>query len=274
MSTSTLTSRSPHVEATADAGVSLRRVITSEWIKFRTLRSSWYTLGAAVAALITIAVIIGYVTSTSDWSSVDADDRAASAPLRGYYLGQLFIGVLGVLFVAGEYGTGMIRSTIAAVPKRLPVVAAKSAVFGLVALAAMTVSSFIAFFGAQAFLSGDGHAASLSDPGALRAVAGVGVYLALIGILGGALGWIIRSTAGAIAALVGVLLVIPVVVQAVPTTVTTTVAQYLPADAGGSFLATVQAPDTLGPWAGLGVLVLWVAASLAAAVVVVRRRDA
>jgi ABC-2 type transport system permease protein len=271
MSTSTLTPQSPHVEATADAGVSLRRVITSEWIKFRTLRSSWYTLGAAVAALIVIALIIGYVTSTSDWSSLEADDRAASSPLRGYFLGQLFIGVLGVLFVAGEYGTGMIRSTIAAVPKRLPVVAAKSAVFGLVALAAMTVSSFIAFFGAQAFLSG---AASLSDPGALRAVAGVGVYLALIGILGGALGWIIRSTAGAIAALVGVLLVIPVVVQAVPTTLTTTVAQYLPADAGGSFLATVQAPDTLGPWAGLGVLVLWVAASLAAAAVVVRRRDA
>jgi ABC-2 type transport system permease protein len=274
MSTSTLTPRAPHVEATADAGVSLRRVITSEWIKFRTLRSSWYTLGAAVAALIVIALIIGYVTSTSDWSSLEADDRAASSPLRGYFLGQLFIGVLGVLFVAGEYGTGMIRSTFAAVPKRLPVVAAKFAVFGLVALAAMTVSSFIAFFGAQAFLSGEGHAASLSDPGALRAVAGVGVYLALIGILGGALGWIIRSTAGAIAALVGVLLVVPVVVQAVPTTVTTAVAQYLPADAGGSFLATVQAPDTLGPWAGLGVLVLWVAAALAAAAVVVRRRDA
>lgn len=263
----------PRVEPARAADVNLRRTIRSEWIKFRTLHSSWYTLGAAAAALIVIGLVVGYVTSTSNWAALDPEDQVASAPLQGYLLGQLLIGVLGVLFVTGEYGTGMIRSTFAAVPRRLPVLGAKTAVFGAVALAGMTASAVVAFFGAQLFLSPDGHGSSLSDPGALRAVAGVGVYLALIGILGGALGWIVRSTAGAIGALVGILLVVPVIAQLLPGSLSTTIAKFLPSNAGDSFLAITRAPDTLEPWTGLAVLVLWVAATLAAAVIVVRRRD-
>lgn len=265
--------QTPSVGLDAGGDVSLRRTITSEWIKFRTLRSTWYTLAAAVAAVVVIGLVIGYLTSTSSWSGLDAEDRAASAPLQGYILGQLLIGVLGVLFVTSEYGTGMIRSTFAAIPRRLPVLGAKITTFATISLLAMTASSFTAFFGAQVFLSGQGHGSSLADPGALRAVAGVGLYLALIGILGGALGWIIRSTAGAIAALVGVLLVLPGLVAAIPGSFSTSVGKYLPEAAGGSFLTTSPAPDTLAPWTGMGVLVLWVAAALIAAVVVLRRRD-
>lgn len=254
--------------------VTIPRIVRSEWIKFRTLRSSWYTLAAAVAAMIVTGLVIGYTTSTSDWSTLEADLTAPSAPLQGYFLAQLLIGVLGVLFVTGEYGTGMIRSTFAAVPRRLPVLGAKTAVFAALALVSMTAASFAAFFGAQLFLGPDGHAASLSDPGVLRSVAGVGVYLTLVALLGGALGWIIRSTAGAIGALVALLLVVPSLVPLLPGSLGTTISQYLPSTAGEAFFASVRTEDMLAPWTGLGVLALWVTGALVAAAIVLRRRDA
>ncbi len=250
------------------------RVLNSEWIKFRTLRSTWITLAAAVVAMTAIGTAVGYFTGTGNWATLEAQDTLASAPLQGYFLTQLLVGVLGVLFVTGEYGTGMIRSTFAAVPRRLPILGAKTAVFGAVALMAMTVASFAAFFGAQLFLGPDGHGSSLSDPGALRSVAGVGIYLTLVGVLGGALGWVVRNTAGAISALVGLLLILPVILGLLPGSLGTTITKYLPSNAGGSLMTSVQLPDTLAPWTGLGVVVLWVAAALVAAVVVVRRRDA
>ncbi|MGH2883848.1 MAG: ABC transporter permease, partial [Solirubrobacteraceae bacterium] len=169
-----------------------------QWIKFRTLRSSWLTLTGAVLLMIAFGAIFGYSTSTANWAKLGAASRAATGSLGGYHIAQLVIGVLGVLLVTGEYATGMIRSTFAAVPRRLPVLAAKSGVFAAISVATMTVASFAAYFLAQAFLSSHGHGSSLSDPGALRSVAGVGVYLGLIGALGGALGWIVRSTAGGI----------------------------------------------------------------------------
>jgi ABC-2 type transport system permease protein len=259
---------------THDIGVTPARILNSEWIKFRTLRSSWYTLLGAVLVMIAFGAILGYTTSTSNWATLDADRKAVSAPLDGYHLSQLVVGVLGVLFVTGEYATGMIRSTFAAVPRRLPVIAAKTAVFGALAVVVMTLASFAAFFTAQAFLSSHGHGASLSDPGALRAVAGAGVYLALVGVLGGALGWIIRSTAGGIAALVGTMLLLPVAVGLLPASISDSVSKFLPSEAGGAFVTTFPAAHSLAPWTGLGVFALWVAAALAVATVVVRRRDA
>ena len=274
MSSIALDPRTTNTRALDHDDVTAVRVLKSEWIKLRTLRSSWWTLGAAVVAMIAIGLLVSYVTSTSNWAKLDLEDTVASAPLQGYHLAELLMGVLGVLFVSGEYGTGMIRSTFAAVPKRLPVLGAKSAVFGVVALVIMTAASFATFFAGQIILSADGHGSSLSDPGALRSVAGVGLYLALIGLLGGAFGWIVRSTAGAISGLFGLLLIIPVIIGLLPGSVSTTLAQYFPSNAGGSFLTSVQLPDTLGPWAGIGVLGLWVAAALAVAAVVIRRRDA
>lgn len=260
--------------STTVEGVTTTRVLTAEWVKFRTLRSSWITLLAAVATMVVAALIVGYTTSTSDWATLDAEDTAASAPLQGYYLAQLLIGVLGVLFVTGEYGTGMIRSTFAAVPRRLPVVGAKAAVFGVVALVAMGATSFAAFFAAQPFLTGDGHGSSLADPGVLRAVLGVGVYLALVGVLGGAFGWIVRSTSGGISALVALLLVVPVMVQLLPGSLSDGISKVLPGSAGQAFASSVQLPGQLAPWTGLAVLSGWVLVALGVAAALVRRRDA
>jgi ABC-2 type transport system permease protein len=248
------------------------RVVTSEWIKFWTLRSSWVTLLAAVLALLVLGCVIGYNTGKS-FGALAPEDAAPSGPLQGYYLAQLLMGVLGVLFVTGEYSTGMARSTFAAVPQRLPVLAAKSLVFGVVALVSMVASALGAFFASQAFLAHYGHGSSLSDPGVLRAVIGTGVYLALIGLLGGAFGWIVRSTPGGISGLVGLLLVVPVILEVLPTSWTGGVGKYLPSQAGASFVTSLRLPGTLAPWTGLGVLVLWVAGALVVAGVLLTRRD-
>jgi ABC-2 type transport system permease protein len=274
MSTITTTAQ-PTERRVADDGphVTTARVISSEWIKFRTLRSSWVILLASFAAMIAFGLLIGYNTGRH-FGGLAPEDAAASGPLQGYYLGQLLMGVLGVLFVTGEYGTGMVRSTFAAVPRRLPVVFAKTVVYGVIALVTMVAGSLAAFFASQLFLSHYGHGSSLSDPGVLRAVVGTGVYLTLVGILGGAIGWIVRSTPGGISTLVGLLMVVPVLFQVLPGSLAANVFKYLPTEAGGSYVMSVHLPDTLSPWTGLVVLVLWVLAALVAATVVLRSRDA
>jgi ABC-2 type transport system permease protein len=272
MSTTTPHLTAPTMPALPDLRVTFPRVIRSEWLKFWSLRSSWYTLAAAVLSMVVLDTVLGLVVGER-WATLKPDDHVASGLMRGFQLAELLIGVLGALFVTGEYGTGMIRSTFAAVPRRLPVLGAKTAVFGGIALAAMVLSSFAGFFGAQAMLSGFHHSFTLSQPGALRVVAGTGVYVALIGLLGLALGWILRSTAGAISTLVGILLVVPVLFSAIGKSVEG-VAQYLPSKAGGSFITSIHEAGTLSPWAGLLVLCAWVLAALGLAAYLLRRRDA
>lgn len=256
-----------------DGRVTMARVVRSEWVKFRTLRSSWVMLFASFAALIAFGLIIGYNTG-KNFQGLAPEDAAASGPLQGYYMGQLLMGVLGVLLVTGEYSTGMIRSTLGAVPHRLPVLVAKSVVFGAIALVTMVAGTFCAFFASQLFLSHYGHGSSLSDPGVLRAVVGTGVYLTLVGILGGAIGWIVRSTPGGISSLVGILLVLPVLFQVLPGSLAAHVFDYLPTEAASSFVMSVHLPGTLSAVSGFVVFVLWVVAALVAAAVVLRRRDA
>jgi ABC-2 type transport system permease protein len=253
--------------------VTLRRVIHSEWIKFRTLRSTVAVLAAAVVGMLAIAMIVAYNTRHLT-ANLQPDDHNQSSTLQGYYLAQLLIGALGVLFVTGEYSTGMIRSTFAAVPKRLPVVWAKLVVFVSVTLVAMVSASVVAFLCAQAFLSSYRTGYSLSDPGVLRVVIGTGVYLTLIGVVAAALGWIVRSTPGALVAYAGVILVIPILFGNVLGTWGKDVAQVMPGEAGASFVQTLREPHSLTPWTGLGVLALWAVGGIAIALLQLRRRDA
>jgi ABC-2 type transport system permease protein len=265
------TTTTPPARSTTSAHrVTFARVTRSEWIKFWTLRSSWVTLLAAVVGVIVIGQLIGYNTGKS-WSHLAPEDSAPSGVMQGYYLGQLLVGVLGVLFVSGEYSTGMIRSTLAAVPTRLPVLGAKALVFGIIALATMVPTCIVAYLGAMAFRSHFGHGASLD--GNLRVVIGTGVYLALVGLLGGAIGWIVRNTPGGISSLVALLLVVPVLLQVIPGNAVKSVAKYLPSEAGSSFVSSVRAPDTLGPWTGLVVMAVWVVAATVLAAVLLKRRD-
>lgn len=194
--------------------------------------------------------------------------------MQGYYLGQLLIGALGVLFVTGEYSTGMIRSTLAAVPRRLPVLWAKLIVFVGVTAVSMIVICLVAFVSGQALIAHYRVGYSLSQPGVLRVVIGTGVYLTLIGVLGAMIGWIVRSTPGSLVAYVAIILVIPVLFGSVFSQWGRDVAKFMPSRAGASFISSLPEPDSLSAWTGLVVLCAWVIAALIAAVVNLRTRDA
>jgi ABC-2 type transport system permease protein len=253
--------------------VTTRRAITSEWIKWKSLRSTWAVLGVAVAAMVIIGLIVAYNTRHLS-SNLQPNDIAPSATLQGFYLGQLLMGSLGVLFVSGEYSTGMIRSTLAAVPKRVPVLWAKLVVFVGIAGASMTIISFVAFLSAEGLLSHYRAGYSLSDPGVLRVVLGTGIYLTLVGVIGAILGWIVRSTPGALVAYVGVVLVLPVLFGDALGNWGKNIGKFLPSSAGMRFAESIPDGYSLTPWWGLAVLMGWVVLGLVVAVVLLRRRDA
>ncbi|MFI6761693.1 ABC transporter permease [Micromonospora sp. NPDC050417] len=257
--------------------VTLARVIHSEWIKIRSLRSTmvslFATFGVVVAlGLLFAAVASGHVGGESIGLGAGGTSDPVSASLGGVQLAQLVIGVIGVLLVAGEYSTGMIRTTLAAVPKRLPVLWGKTIVFGAVTLALMLVGTLAAFFGGQQIMGT--HGVSLFDPGVLRAVIGAAVYLTGVGLLGLTLAALLRGTAAAIAALFGAMLVVPGLFPLLPSSWNDTVGPYLPSHAGESFMSVTPSAGMLGPWAGLAVFAGYLVAALAAAAVMLKRRDA
>ncbi|WP_112470662.1 ABC transporter permease subunit [Streptomyces triticisoli] len=253
------------------------RVIRSEWIKLRSLRSTLFTLLAAVVAMIGLGFLFSYFTAER-WSNLPPRERLAFDPtlvsLRGFFLAQLAVGVLGVLVVGGEYATGMIRATLSAVPRRLPVLWAKALVYAVVAWVLMTVASLTAFLVGQAALSDHHLQTSLDAPGVPRAVLGAGLYLTGVALIGVALGALIRNTAGGIATLFGVLLVLPVLAQALPSSWFDAVDRYLPSTAGQGLLHVQQQPHTLAPWTGFALFCLYALLALAAAAIALRRRDA
>jgi ABC-2 type transport system permease protein len=261
----------------ADLKVTQWRVLRSEWLKFRSLRSSYIALAAMVVGMIGFGVLFSAVTANR-WPVMRAHAKLTFDPtgtsLQGFQLAQLIIGVLGVLLVSGEYSTGMIRATMSAVPTRLPVIWAKAAVFAVVTWILATVTSFVSFFVGQALLSSQHIQTDLSAPGVLRAVFGTGLYLTVVGLLGVALGWIIRSTAGGVATLFGLLLVLPALGEALPDTWAEHVNPYLPSTAGQSVTAVHPDPGLLAPWNGFLVFCAYAVVGFVVAVVLVRRRDA
>ncbi len=253
--------------------VTLARTIVSEWRKFRTLRSTLAVLAVAVLGMLAIALIVAYNTRHLS-GHIDFNDRVPSATMQGYYLGQLLIGALGVLFVSGEYSTGMIRATFTAVPRRLPVLWAKFVVLVAVTALAMAAACLVAFLAAQAVISRYRTGYSLGDPGALRVVLGTAAYLTLIAVIGAAIAWIVRSTPGSLVALIALALVLPVIFGNVLGTWGKHVAEYLPTTAGGAFVSSVAEPPSLSPWTGLGVMALWAVVAVALAAVQLPQRDA
>ena len=275
MTTSTMPARTASGRpGVRDQGPTLLRAIRSELVKLRTLRSTGLTLLAAVVGLAGLGLLISAVTN-NNFARMPVDEIARFDPigrsLGGVNIAQLAIGVLGVLIVTGEYGTGMIRSTFSAIPARLPVVWSKALLYAAVTWLLMTPSAFVAFIGGQQLLGS--HGTSLSAPHALRAVFGVGLYLTVIGVLAVALGFVIRSTAGGIATLFGLLLVLPGLGNLLPTSWQTSVLPYLPSRAGAALYDLRPDPGTLAPWTGFAVLCLWTLGALLLAAVLVKRRD-
>lgn len=190
------------------------------------------------------------------------------------FLAQLAIGVLGVLLVTGEYAIGSILSTFAAVPARLPVLWAKTAVFAAATLLVTVPAVLVAFFVGQSILSGKGIQASIGDPGVLRAVLGAALYLTVVGVLGIGLGSLLRSTAAGISALFGLLFVVPIIVRLLPASVSGPVGKYLPSSAGQAVTAVVRESTSLSPWTGFALFCGYAAIAVVAAALALWRRDA
>ncbi|MFE4368670.1 ABC transporter permease [Streptomyces sp. NPDC056835] len=251
-----------------------RRVLRSEWSKFWSLRSSWITLAVSVAVLIAFGVIAAALyrptaVGPGDATAIDA----VSLALTGTSMAGLIVGVLGVLMSAGEYGTGMVRSTYAAVPRRALVLASKSAVIGSLVLVLATIGALVAFGLGTVGLHGERIALALSDDGVLRSLAGAGVYLALFAMLGVALGSLVRSTSGSIAALVGIVMLLPGLAAVLPGDLQDSLDPYFPGNAGAAVYSLHTASGSLSPGAGFVVFAGWVALALAAAAIRLKRTD-
>ena len=255
-------------------GYGFRSVVRMEWLKLRTVRSTWCIVAVFAASMVGLAML---VLSHENYAQMPAVGRASFDPTHdcfiGLVLGQLLLGTLGVLVITTEFSSGMIRATFAAAPRRPLVLAAKAAVLGAVTLAAGEASSFAAFFAGQAVLEAPAPHATLGQPGVLRAVAMAGAYPALIALIGLGSGATIRHTAGAICALVGVLFVLPLLF--ISPSIQNTAQNFLPHPMAANSLTAVKlAPHVLAPGLTFGLLCAYALAALAAGAWALTGRDA
>jgi ABC-type transport system involved in multi-copper enzyme maturation permease subunit len=262
------------------APVGFDHLLQSEWTKIRSVRSTtWSLLLLLVLAFGFTALIVGL--TVAQWSDNSAGDRASimADPVSfilaaGFQFAQLTICVLGVLVIAGEYSTGMIKASLLAVPKRIPMLAAKCAVFAALVFVVGLLVAFPSFFIGAALLH-DKAPVSLSDAGVLRAVIGAGLYLAVLGLFALAIGALVRHTGAGITVVIGFVLVLSPLAQLLPGSLGEHVHAYLPSEAGHLIAQAHQsADDLLSPWQGFGVFCLWTAILLIAATYLLNRRDA
>ena len=250
--------------------------VRSEWTKFRSVRSTYWTflvaalLGIGLSALICAISASHYQTDPQVRFGWNPTDRS----IRSLELAQLAFAVLGVLVVTSEYSTGMIRTSLAAVPKRTRMMTAKLVVFGLTALVIGEAIAFAAFSLGQALIYGQAPSASLHQHLVLRVVIGAGLYLTLIGIMGGAFAIILRHAAAGIAVVVAMLFIVPGIVFALPSSWSQPIEKYWPTNAGQRVTFLKQDPHTLAAWTGFAEMAAFVAVVLVIALYVLERRDA
>ncbi|MFF1511605.1 ABC transporter permease [Streptomyces sp. NPDC058326] len=246
------------------------RVLRSEWHKLWTVRSTWITVLTATTLVLGVGILMG-ATYTSDGGDSDVDTVVLT--LYGSQLGGIALAVLGILVTAGEYATGMIRATLTAVPRRLPVLGAKAAVYTTVVLVLSFVTAMLTFLTAQVFLSGTDQAASLTDDGVLAAVAGNAAGVTLLGVIALGLGATLRSVPGAIGAFVGGVLIVPEILGMLPYEAMDTAVRYFPTQAAGALGSATPLPGAVSPGTALLALLLWAAAALAVPALLLNRRD-
>jgi ABC-type transport system involved in multi-copper enzyme maturation permease subunit len=252
-------------------------VLRSEWTKLRSVRSAFWALtvtvvlGIGLGAAISAAAAHGYASSSVS-GKLSWDPTTVS--LDGMAVATLAIAVLGVLCVSSEYSSGMIRTSLTAVPRRGRLLAAKSLVFAAVTFAVGEATSFAAFFAGQALISGHAPHAALGDPGVARAVVGTGLLLAALAVLSVATGTLLRHPAAGIACMVALLFVLPGIAQALPDSWRNPVTEFWPTMAGGQITTVYHSAHTLQPWPGFGVMCLFTAIVYAIAWTLLDRRDA
>jgi hypothetical protein len=251
--------------------------VRAEWTKARTVPSTMWTLIVAAVLGIGLGALISALAA-HQYAKASASTRASWDPTSisssGLGIAQLAIGVLGALIITSEYSTGAIGSTLAAVPRRNRMLAAKATVVLAVVFVVVELIAFVSFFIGQALISGHAPSATLGDPNVLRAIIGGGLYGALLGVLGLMFGAILRSAAAAISLLVALLFVLPGIAAALPASIEHTVEKFWPTQAGQQIAGVVRGAHTLPPWAGFGVFCLFMAIVTSVAFLEPNRRDA
>ncbi len=280
MTAATLTATPTSAPAPARGGVTFGRVLASEWIKFRTVRATLWTLPLTAVAMVGLAVLQAWGVSMLEYTEEYA---AVDIVSSGTFLGQVVVAVLAVLTITGEYSTGQIRSSLAAVPRRVPVLAAKAILIFVSVFVVSVVSLALSWLGSLPFFAGMDMTLDLGDPQTQRVLLGAALYLATISLFAFAVGALLRHSAGALTLVLGLLLVLENVFAALPFRFFEVVSPFLPSTAGSRVqftddsIANLDAMTQgahLGPWQGYGVLVAWVVLLLVPAAVLMRRRDA
>lgn len=255
----------------------LADVVRSEWTKFRSVRSTYWTFVAAVILGVGVAALAAAISAAHyardpelhfNWNPV-------TRSLFSLELAQLAFAVLGVLTVTSEYSTGMIRTSLAAVPRRVRMMTAKLLVFAVAALVVGEGIAFSAFSIFQLLIHGQAPSASLGQHNVLRAVIGAGLYLMVIGLLGAGFSVIVRHAASGIAIVVAMLFIVPGLVEAaLPTSWSQPINEYWPTNAGQRVIFLHQGRHDLSAWTGLGEFALFALILIAVSFVVLERRDA
>ncbi|MHB1931296.1 MAG: ABC transporter permease [Acidimicrobiales bacterium] len=250
--------------------------VASEWIKLRSLRSTWITLAVAVLLGVGLGVLISHLAAnayqkhnfTQIWDP-------AEISLAALGIAQLAVAVLGALAITGEYSSGMVRTSLTAVPRRGRLLAAKAAVLTALCLVAGEIIGFAAFFLGQLAIGSAAPQATIGAPHVLRAVIGAGLYLGVIGLLACGVGFLVRSTAAAVAAMVALVFVLPAILSALPPSWSNVIGKYWPTEAGAQVFRVIpRSTHVLSPWGGFGDLCLFTAIVFALAYWVLRVRNA
>lgn len=283
MSAATTTPNTHNAHVHSSLGrLTFPRVVRSEWIKLRSLRSTFWTLSSVVLLVVGFAALLSFSIPEASVLREQApgaplDGFTATAATTGLTFAQLVVAVLGVLVIGGEFSTGMIRSSFAAVPRRFPVLAGKALMLFLVSFVVGLVSFAASWAIAVPVLSGKGYKAELFADSTLWSILGASVYLGLVAVFSLGLGTIIKASAGGIAAVVGVLFVLPIianiVVSLIPDTKWLADAQhYLMSNAGGGMAGLPN--GSLEPWENVVTVLVWTAVAFIGSSILFQRRDA
>jgi hypothetical protein len=264
--------------ANREGRVTLTHVLRSEWTKLWSLRSTRWTLLVAFLGQAGLGALIAAI-QMGRWNQLSPHDRltydSINVAVGGWHLAQLAIGVLGVLVITGEYSTGMIRSSLMAVPRRLPVLWAKIAVYAVVTLVLMLIASLISFFAVQAIVTQHHVQHGIGYSGALRTVIGAALYMTVLAIMCTGLGGILRNTAGGIATYVALLFVLPGIVAILPSSLNDSISPYLPLSAGTTIAShTFDNPHHLAVWTGFALFCGYALVAVGLAAYSLVRRDA
>lgn len=279
MTAATIT-RSPSIPTTART--TFGHQVRAEWIKLTSVRSTPWIIGATVLVMVGIALLFAWsMTMLIEDPAMAGGEIAVGSPAigvqaagAGVSFGQIVVAILGVMVISGEYRTGQIRSTLAAAPTRLPVLAAKAVVVALVAFVTGLVAVALSALVTTPMLSDSGSAIDLATEGTVQSLLGVPLYLVLVALISLGIGTMLRSTAGGIAVAVVLFFVLPIIGQMITADIVQDIYTYLPSVAGNRLIEGASEGATLTPWQGYAVAAGWAVASLVGAAALLRGRDA